>query len=125
MAHRLATALHQASRIRQFCTVEEPYVYVRGKCIDVAEGGIFYARDRTAIMHELSDVRSALSHHIEPLTRDGSQFTRLRFQPHLDRRIALDAARESQYALHNDEAPKWNAPPPAADPVAISGCPSP
>jgi len=38
MAHELAGALQQVSRIRQGCAVKEPHVYVRTEYIDVAKG---------------------------------------------------------------------------------------
>lgn len=74
MAHMFAMALQQAGGIGQFCTVEEPDVYVRRECVDIAERSISEARNGTAVMHKLSDLVPARSHYIEPLTRDGTQF---------------------------------------------------
>src|SRR5215471_20311399 len=96
MAHELAGALQQAGRIRQRCAVKEPHVYVRCEYIDVAEGRISQTSNRTAVMQKLPDFVSALSHHLKPLTRDGSQFTGMLFHPRMDGGIALDSAVESQ-----------------------------
>jgi hypothetical protein len=47
-------------------------------------------------MQKLPDFVSAFSHHLKPLTRDGSQFTCMLFQPRIDGGIPLDSAVESQ-----------------------------
>src|SRR5258707_13305698 len=102
MAHELAGALQQASRIRQRCAVKEPHVYVRMEDIDVAEGRISQTCNRAAVMQKLPDFVPAFSHHLKPLMRDGSQFTGMLFPLHLhlypgiDGGIALDSAVESQ-----------------------------
>src|SRR6266481_992358 len=96
MAHELAGALQQAGRIRQRRAVKEPHVYVRSEYIDVAEGSIPQTCNRTAVMHKLPDFVSAFSHHLKPLTCDGSQFTCMLFHPPIDGGIPLDSAVESQ-----------------------------
>src|SRR5258708_29043569 len=95
MTHELAGALQQASRIGQCRAVKEPHVYVRGEYIHIAEGRISQTYNRTAVMQKLPDFVPALSHHLKPLTRDGSQFC-VRFHPCIDGGIPLDSARESQ-----------------------------
>src|SRR5258708_23868667 len=84
VAHELACALQQAGRIRQRCAVKEPHVYVRGEYIHVAEGRISQTRYRAAVMQKLPDFVPALSRHLKPLMRDGSQFTCMLFHPRLD-----------------------------------------
>src|SRR3981189_809181 len=96
MAHELAGALQQVSRIRQRCAVKEPHVYVRSEYIDVAEGRISQTCNRTAVMQKLPDFVPAFSHHLKPLMRDGSQFTSMLFHPRLDGGIAFDSSVESQ-----------------------------
>src|SRR5437870_6043480 len=96
MAHELASALQQAGRIRQRYTVKEPHVYVRGEYVHVAEGRISQTCDRTAVMQKLPDFVPALSHHLKPLMRDGSQCTGMLFHPRIDGGIPLDSAVESQ-----------------------------
>src|SRR5215831_8062848 len=96
MAHELAGALQQASRIRQRCSVKEPHVYVRSEYVDVAEGRISQTCNRTAVMQEFPDIVPAFSHHFKPLVRDGSQSTPMLFHPGIDGGIALDSAVESQ-----------------------------
>src|ERR1700704_119003 len=96
MAHELAGALQQVSRIRQRCALKEPHVYVRSEYIDVAEGRISQTCNRTAVMQKLPDFVPAFSHHLKPLTRDGSQSTCMLFHPRIDGGIALDGAVESQ-----------------------------
>src|SRR5882757_7048481 len=96
MTHELAGALQQASRIRQCCAVKESNVYVRGEYIHITEGRISQTYNRTAVMQKLPDFVPALSHHLKPLMRDGSQFTCMLFHPRIDGRIPLDSAVESQ-----------------------------
>ena len=72
MAHEFAGALQQAGRIWQRRAVKEPYVYVRGEYIDVAEGRIPKTCNRTAVMQELPEFVPTPSHHLKPLMRDGS-----------------------------------------------------
>src|SRR5215472_3089723 len=96
MAHELASALQQAGGVRQCCAVKEPHVYVRSEYIHVAEGRISQTCNRTAVMQKLPDFVPAFSHHLKPLMRDGSQFTRMPFHPRIDGGIPLDSAVESQ-----------------------------
>src|SRR5437762_11497084 len=96
MAHELAGALQQAGRIRQRCAVKEPHACVRSEYIDVAEGRISQTCNRTAVMQKLSNFVPAFSHHLKPVTRNGSQFTGVLLQPCIDGGIPLDSAIESQ-----------------------------
>src|ERR1019366_2776594 len=96
MAHELAGALQQVSRIRQRCAVKEPHVDVRSEYIDVAEGRISQTCNRAAVMQKLADFVAAFSHHLKPLVRDGSQFACMFFHPRIDGGIPLDSAVESQ-----------------------------
>src|SRR5579862_6025077 len=47
-------------------------------------------------MQKLADFVPALSHHLKPLMRDGSQFARMRFHPRINGGIALHSTVESQ-----------------------------
>ena len=47
-------------------------------------------------MQKLPDFVPALSHHLKPLMRDGSQFTGMLFHPRINGGIPLDSAVESQ-----------------------------
>jgi hypothetical protein len=76
--------------------VKEPYVHVRSKYIDVAEGRIAQARYGTAVMQKLPDFVSAFAHYLKPLLRDCSQFTGTLFHPLINGGIMLDCAVESQ-----------------------------
>src|ERR1700680_4090901 len=105
MAHELAGALQQVSQIRQRCAVKEPHVYVRMEYIDVAEGHISQTYNRIAVMQKLPDFVPALSHHLEPLMRDGSQFTCMLFHPRIDGGIPLDSAVESQQVRSHRRLP--------------------
>src|SRR5437867_5581331 len=96
MAHELAGALQQAGRIRERGAVKEPHVYVRGEYIYVAEGRISQTCHRTAVMQNLPNFVPALSHHLKPVLRDGSQFACMLFHPRIDGGIPLDSAIESQ-----------------------------
>ena len=76
--------------------MKEPHVDVRGEYIDVAEGRISQTCNRTAVMQKLPDFVPALSHHLKPLLRDGSQFTRMLFHPRINGGTPFDSAIESQ-----------------------------
>src|SRR4051812_37751981 len=109
MAHELASAVQQVSRIRQRCAVEEPHVYVRSEYIDVAEGHISQTRNRAAVMQKLPDFVPAFSHHLKPLMRDGSQFTCMLFHPRIDGGIPLDSAVESQQSRSHRGPTIWRS----------------
>src|SRR6476469_4656859 len=96
MAHEPAGALQQVSGIRQGCSAKETHVYVRIEYIHVAEGRISQTCNRAAVMQKLPDFVPAFSHHLKPLLRDSSQFTRMLFHPRIDGGIPLDSAIESQ-----------------------------
>src|SRR5882724_7921855 len=96
MAHELAGAVQQVSRIRQRCAVKEPHVYVRSEYIDVPEGRIAQTCNRAAVMQKLPDFVAAFSHHLKPPMRDGSQFTGMLFHPRIDGGIPQGSAVESQ-----------------------------
>jgi len=76
MAHELAGALQQASRIRQRCALKESYVYVRREYVDIAKGRISQTCSRTAIMQKLPDFVPAFSHHLKPLLGFASKLGR-------------------------------------------------
>src|SRR5258708_17364231 len=105
MTHELAGALQQASRIGQCRAVKEPHVYVRGEYLHIAEGRISQTYNRTAVMRKLPDFVPALSHHLKPLTRDGSQFTCVRFHPCIAARIPLDSSVPSQRVRSHRASP--------------------
>ena len=107
MAHVFATALQQACRIRQRRAMKEPDVYMSFECIDVTEWRIFYACDRTAVVHEFPNVVATLSHDVKPFLRDGSQSAYPFFHPHIDGGIPLDPAGEPKvHSIHSDNAPR-------------------
>src|ERR1700688_359462 len=105
MAHELASTLQQVSRIRQRRAMKEPHVYVRMEYIDVPEGRISQTCNRAAVMQELPDFVPALSHHLKPLMRDGSQFTCMLFHPGIDGGIPLESAVESQQFRSHRRSP--------------------
>src|SRR5690348_14240305 len=96
MAHEPARALQQPGRIRQLCALKEPHVYVRGEYIHVAERHIPQTCHRTAVMQKLPHLVPAFAHHLKPLLRDGSQFTRTCLHPRVDSGLPLHSAIESQ-----------------------------
>src|ERR1035438_1372018 len=96
MAHELASALQQVSRIRQRCAVKQPHVYVRSEYIDVAERCISQTCNRAAVMQKLADFVPAVSHHRTPPMCDGSQFPCMLLHPRIDGGVPLDSAVESQ-----------------------------
>src|SRR6266404_7775107 len=96
MTHELSRALQQVGWIWQCCTVKESDIYVRGEYIHVAEGRISQTGNRIAVMQQLPHFVPALSHHLKPLMRDGSQFTCMLVHPCIYGGIPLDSAIESQ-----------------------------
>jgi len=101
MAHELARALQQAGRTRQRCAVKEAHVDVRREHIDVTEGRIAQACNRTAVMQRLTHFVPASSHRLKPLARDVSQFTPMLPHPRIDDRIALlRTVKPKQLRLH-------------------------
>jgi hypothetical protein len=96
MAHEFPGPFQQARRIRQRSAVKETYVHVGSKDIHVREGRIAHAGNRTAVMHELADLVSAISHHLKPLARQVSQIAMMRIQPGIDGGIVLDCTIEPQ-----------------------------
>src|ERR1700691_3199344 len=99
MAQELARAFEQAGRVRQRRALKESHVYVRSEYIDVAEGRISQTCIRTAVMQDLPDFVPAISHHLKPLMRDGSQFISMLRHPRIDSGITRDSAVESQQLL--------------------------
>ena len=71
-------------------------VHMRLESVDVSERRIAQARNRTPVMQNLAHLVAAFSHHLEPLMRDGAQFTRMRFHPPVDGGIVRDGSIESQ-----------------------------
>src|SRR5688500_16791738 len=69
--------------------VEEADVDMTLERVDVRERCIFYAHDRTTVVHQLSDVVTARSHPHEPAPRDRPKFDWLTGEPRLDVRIPL------------------------------------
>jgi hypothetical protein len=96
MTHELASALQQVGRIGQRRALKEPHIDVRSEYIDVAEGRISQTCDRTAVMQELSNFVSALSHHLKPLLRDASQLTVMLFHPRVDGVTPFHSAIQSE-----------------------------
>jgi hypothetical protein len=76
--------------------LKEAHVHMRSEYIDVPKGRIAQTRYRTAVMQELADFVPALSHHLKPLPRDGSQLTRMLDRPPVDGGIAFDRPHESK-----------------------------
>src|SRR5260370_8116397 len=107
MAHDLAGGLQQAGRIRQRCTVKEPHVNVRGEYIHVAEGRISQTCNRTTVMRKLPNFVPALSHHLKPMMRDGSQFTCMLFHPLIDAGTPLYSAIQSHQFRSHPPSPSF------------------
>jgi hypothetical protein len=87
--HPFATPLQQAGGILEQCAVEKAYVDMTFECVDVPERRIFYARDRTTIVHQFPDIVTALPHLTKPLLRDRTQLERAVGKPGVDSRISF------------------------------------
>src|SRR5579872_1061394 len=86
--------------------LKEPYVHVRGKHIDVSEGHIAQTCCSRSVVQEFPYFVSAVSHHLEPLVRNGSQFTCMLFHPRINGRTSLHCAVESQQVGFHLYTPK-------------------
>src|SRR5689334_12033062 len=69
---------------------------MRGEDIDVAEGRVSEACDRTTVMQKLPDLVPAFSHHLKPPVRDSAQLPCVLSHPRLDRGIFLDSTVEAE-----------------------------
>ncbi len=96
MPHEFAVALQQAGRVRQSVAMKESHIYVRCEYVNVAEGRVSQAGNRTAVMQKFPDLVPAFSHHLKPIMSDGSQRTCMFFHPCIDGRIAFDGTIESE-----------------------------
>src|ERR1700722_19104886 len=84
--------------------MKKSYIHVRGEYVYVAERDVPQTRCRKAVMQNLPHFVSALSHHLKPAMRDGSQFTRMLFHPGIDGGIPFDSAIESEQ-FHSHRRP--------------------
>jgi hypothetical protein len=92
--HAFATSLQQAGGILEHCAVEETDVHMALEGVDVPEWRILYTCDRATIVHQLSDIVSALPHPRKPLLRNRPQLDRAFRQPDIDSRIPFYASGE-------------------------------
>jgi hypothetical protein len=74
-------------------------------------------------MQKLADFVPALSHHLKPLMRDGSQFTCMHFHPRSDGRVPLDSAVESQQVRSHRCFPFWRLGHPRVVTIVTSNMP--
>jgi hypothetical protein len=74
--HTFATSLQQTGGIREHRTVEKADIDMAFESVDVRKRRIFYTCDRTSIVHQLSDIVTALSHLRKPLLRNRLKINR-------------------------------------------------
>ncbi|HEX3912321.1 MAG TPA: hypothetical protein VHW71_02335 [Steroidobacteraceae bacterium] len=84
--------------------MEEANVDMIFERIDVSERRISHACDRAAIVHQLSDIVTALAHPQKPLPRDGTQLDRAIRQPSIDGGIPCDASGEPENVLISNQS---------------------
>jgi|SRR5579859_159225 len=96
MPHALAASRQQAGGIFEPCAVEEADIDMALESVDIPKRCIFHTCDGAAIMHELADIITALSHPHEPFPGNGPQLDRPIRKPDLYSRILLYASGESQ-----------------------------
>jgi hypothetical protein len=105
VTHKFSGALQKMRWVRQSCALKETHVHVRREYVDVAERDTTPARDGTSVVDKFPDFIAALSHHFEPLARDGSQLPRVPFHPRVDGGVPLDSSVEpQQFGLHRRSA---------------------
>jgi hypothetical protein len=60
-------------------------------------------------MQELPNLVAAFAHFLEPLLRDGSQYTSVLFHPHINGGITLAGSVESQQIRSHGRSSSWQA----------------
>jgi hypothetical protein len=73
------------------------------ECVDVPKRRIFYTCDRATIVHQVSDIITALPHVRKPLLHDRSQFGRAIGQPDIDSRIAFYSRGQTEDIVRTDQ----------------------
>jgi hypothetical protein len=103
MPHALTGSFQQASGVPKNCAVEEADVNMTFERVDVREWPIFYACDWTAIVHQLSDIVTALPNLDKPLPRNRPQVHRLIGQPGGDCRVLFYRPGQPEDVAHADQ----------------------
>jgi hypothetical protein len=96
VSHELARAFKQTLRIRQFGSMKEADVDVRGEGIDVGKRRTAHARSGLTIMQHLPNVIAAMAYGFKPPSCDGTEWTLVVIPPKLDGGMALCRAIESK-----------------------------
>jgi len=94
VAHELASALQQPTRIRNLRAAKEAYIDVIPEGVDIGECRITDTRVRMAIVQQLSNIVSAIAHDLKPALRNRPQFTGVLTHPDFDSGISLHRAGE-------------------------------
>src|SRR5262245_2864582 len=105
MAHQLARAFQQAIWIGNLSAAKEPDVDVRFEGIDVGERRVRHTCRRMAVVQYLANIVAAVAHDTKPTLRDRPQFSGMRTDPGVNRRIALERAREAEELAHHSTPP--------------------
>jgi len=99
MPHAFAASLQQACGILEYCPAEESHVDMALECVDVPERRIFYTGYGAAIVHQLSDILTAVPHLREPVLGNRAQLDRAIEEPGVDSRVASHPSGESKQIL--------------------------
>src|SRR6266852_5126318 len=100
VTHKLACAFQQTLRIGNCGTSKEPDIHMVFEGVDVSECRVSYTRRRMAIMQQFSHIVSTLTHNLEPMLRDYTQFPCVRLHPSVDLWITLNRIGETQELSH-------------------------
>jgi hypothetical protein len=94
VSHVFPHSFQHPDGVRQRGAVEEPEVDVRPRDADVGKRGVVDAGRSKTIMHELSNIRTAVARAPKPSLREGTKFGRLRGEPRRDGGITFGCTGE-------------------------------
>jgi hypothetical protein len=103
MPHAFAASLQYTCGILKGSAVEESNIDMAFERVDVAERRIVNTCDRATIVHQLSDIITALPYPHKPLLRNRSQLDRAIRQPPIDSRVPFYTSGQSQDVVTTDQ----------------------
>ena len=100
MTAKLSSSLQQADGVWQCRASEEPHIDMGPEGVYVPEACIADTHSRAPVVHQFSDVLTALPHALEPPARNRTQVLRLPVEPCLNGRVPLHSSGETEDGAH-------------------------